>query len=102
MTDFRNRKVLITGAASGIGHLLALRIAARGGRLILWDVDAAHLAAVAAEIVAAGGQAADNAVAGQAETWAKRIVGKFGGGHARENARPCRGVNLRQPGEAYS
>jgi all-trans-retinol dehydrogenase (NAD+) len=58
MTDFRNRKVLITGAASGIGHLLALRIAARGGRLILWDVDAAHLAAVAAEIVAAGGQAA--------------------------------------------
>ena len=57
MTDFRNRKVLITGAASGIGHLLALRIAARGGRLILWDVDAAHLAAVAAEIVATGGQA---------------------------------------------
>ena len=57
MTDFRNRKVLITGAASGIGRLLALRIAARGGRLILWDMDAAHLAAAAAEIVAAGGQA---------------------------------------------
>lgn len=58
MTDFRNRKVLITGAASGIGRLLALRIAARGGRLILWDPDAAHLAAVADEIAAAGGQIA--------------------------------------------
>lgn len=57
MTDFKNRKVLITGAASGIGHLLALRIAAKGGRLILWDVDEAHLAGVAAEIAAAGGQA---------------------------------------------
>ncbi|MDT3736011.1 MAG: SDR family oxidoreductase [Denitratisoma sp.] len=57
MSEFLNRRVLITGAASGIGHLLALRIAARGGRLILWDVDAAHLAAVAGEIAAAGGQA---------------------------------------------
>ena len=57
MTDFNNRRVLITGAASGIGHLLALRIAAKGGRLILWDVDEAHLAGVAAEIAAAGGQA---------------------------------------------
>ncbi len=57
MTDFRNRKVLITGAASGIGRLMALKIAGKGGRLILWDVDAAHLDAVAAEIAAAGGQA---------------------------------------------
>ena len=57
MTDFKNRNVLITGAASGIGRLLALRIAAKGGRLILWDVDEAHLAAVTAEIAAAGGRA---------------------------------------------
>jgi all-trans-retinol dehydrogenase (NAD+) len=57
MTDFRNRRVLITGAASGIGRLMALAIAAKGGRLILWDVDVAHLDAVAVEIAAAGGQA---------------------------------------------
>ncbi len=49
--------MLITGAASGIGRLMALAIAAKGGRLILWDVDESHLAAVAAEIAAAGGQA---------------------------------------------
>ncbi|MBE7459411.1 MAG: SDR family oxidoreductase [Zoogloeaceae bacterium] len=58
MSEFQSRRVLITGAASGIGRLMALRIAARGGRVILWDVDEAHLAAVAAEIAAAGGQAA--------------------------------------------
>ena len=57
MSEFLNRRVLITGAASGIGRLMALRIAAKSGRLILWDVDEAHLAAVAAEIAAAGGQA---------------------------------------------
>lgn len=57
MSEFQNRRVLITGAASGIGRLMALRIAARGGRVILWDVDEAHLSAVAAEIAVAGGQA---------------------------------------------
>lgn len=61
MTVFNGRNVLITGAASGIGRLMALRIAAKGGRLILWDVDEPGLAAVAAEIVAAGGQAATQA-----------------------------------------
>lgn len=58
MSGLENRNVLITGAANGIGRLMALRIAARGGRLILWDVDAAVLEGVAGEIAAAGGQAA--------------------------------------------
>ena len=43
MTDFRDRKVLVTGAGNGIGLLMAERIAMRGGRLILWDVDAVAL-----------------------------------------------------------
>jgi all-trans-retinol dehydrogenase (NAD+) len=58
MTDFSERSVLVTGAASGIGRLVAQKIAARGGRLILWDVDAANLARVQAELRAAGGTAA--------------------------------------------
>ncbi|MBV6409525.1 MAG: SDR family oxidoreductase [Burkholderiales bacterium] len=57
MTTIRGSRVLITGAANGIGRLMALRIAQKGGRVVLWDVDEAHLVAVAAEIAAAGGQA---------------------------------------------
>lgn len=50
MSDFRDRNVLITGAASGLGLLMARRIATDGGRLILWDVNEAALAAVAREL----------------------------------------------------
>jgi len=39
MTDFTGKNVLITGAASGIGRLMATKIAALGGHLILWDVN---------------------------------------------------------------
>jgi all-trans-retinol dehydrogenase (NAD+) len=50
MSDFRERNVLITGAASGLGLLMAKRIAADGGHLILWDVNEAALAAAAREL----------------------------------------------------
>jgi all-trans-retinol dehydrogenase (NAD+) len=40
----------VTGAASGIGRLMALKIATRGGRLILWDVNQPGLDALAAEL----------------------------------------------------
>lgn len=39
MTDFANKTVLITGCASGIGRLMAHKIAARGGSVIMWDVN---------------------------------------------------------------
>lgn len=39
MTDFRGAHVLITGAASGLGRLMALEAAARGARLSLLDRD---------------------------------------------------------------
>jgi NAD(P)-dependent dehydrogenase (short-subunit alcohol dehydrogenase family) len=39
---------LITGAASGLGRALALNLARRGERLVLWDRDAEGLAQVAA------------------------------------------------------
>ncbi len=50
MTDFNGKNVLITGAASGIGRLMAVRIAALGGRLILWDVNQQGLETLAAEL----------------------------------------------------
>ena len=57
MTDFRDAHVLITGAAGGIGRLLALGAAARGARTTLLDLDEAGLFAVRAEIAQAGGEA---------------------------------------------
>jgi all-trans-retinol dehydrogenase (NAD+) len=58
MGDLRDKTVLITGAASGLGRLLAHKMAARGARLVLWDVDAQGLERVRAELVAAGRTAA--------------------------------------------
>ena len=51
------RRAFITGAASGLGRALALRLGAAGWRLGLNDLDAAGLDAVAAAILATGGAA---------------------------------------------
>lgn len=50
MQPFQDRNVLVTGAASGIGRLLARRFHAAGARVIAWDVDEAGLASLAAEL----------------------------------------------------
>jgi NAD(P)-dependent dehydrogenase (short-subunit alcohol dehydrogenase family) len=50
------RRVLISGAASGIGRACALRIAADGAAVVLLDRDADACEAVRATIVAAGGR----------------------------------------------
>lgn len=43
MTDLKDSRVLITGAASGIGWLMAQRFAREGARLALWDINQAGL-----------------------------------------------------------
>jgi all-trans-retinol dehydrogenase (NAD+) len=58
MTEVTGRTVLVTGAASGIGRLLALLLAARDARMVLWDVDGEALDLVAKEVRGAGGRAA--------------------------------------------
>jgi all-trans-retinol dehydrogenase (NAD+) len=58
MTQFFDAHVLITGAASGIGLLLARGAAARGARVTLLDLDEAGLLAARAEIRREGGDAA--------------------------------------------
>ncbi|MGE3443532.1 MAG: SDR family oxidoreductase [Acidimicrobiia bacterium] len=50
MTELRGATVLVTGGASGIGRLVALSCAAKGSRIVLWDIDAPALDAVADEI----------------------------------------------------
>ena len=54
MSDFAGRRVLITGAASGLGLLMARKMAAGGAHLILWDVNRAGLEAACRELEAAG------------------------------------------------
>ncbi|MET9285434.1 SDR family oxidoreductase [Nocardia beijingensis] len=54
-TTVRDAKVLVTGAASGIGRATALAAAAQGARLVLTDINADGLDATVADIRAAGG-----------------------------------------------
>jgi all-trans-retinol dehydrogenase (NAD+) len=57
MTDFRGAHVLITGAASGLGRLMALDAVRRKARVTLLDRDAGGLGLVCEEIHAQGGDA---------------------------------------------
>lgn len=54
MTTINNKHVLVTGGASGLGRLLALRCAELGAAVTIWDLDAAGAEAVAAEAKAGG------------------------------------------------
>jgi len=54
MRTLKDKFVVITGAASGIGEALALACAARGARLLLADIDAAGLDRVKLEVEALG------------------------------------------------
>lgn len=54
MTAIKSRRALVTGAASGIGRLLATQLANAGASLVLWDVDTVGLKQVQAELTGAG------------------------------------------------
>ncbi len=57
MSALVGKVILITGAGRGSGRELALSLGARGAILVLNDISPVNVDAVAAEIVAAGGQA---------------------------------------------
>ncbi|XP_059483721.1 epidermal retinol dehydrogenase 2-like [Neocloeon triangulifer] len=55
--SLKDENILITGAGHGIGRELALQLAGLGGRLALWDIDAARCEETAKEVRAKGGRA---------------------------------------------
>ena len=57
MKRAQDKVVIITGGASGIGRVSALRFAAEGATVIIWDIDAAKAEATRGEIEAQGGRA---------------------------------------------
>lgn len=57
MTRLQGKTAIVTGAASGIGRAVALRFAAEGAWVALFDVNVEGLAQTHAMISAAGGQA---------------------------------------------
>jgi len=77
---FDNRCAVITGGAGGLGKAAAARIIAEGGKVVLWDLNAEALEAVATEVGAAGFVALDvsklEEVSAAAKTSAE-ILGKI-------------------------
>lgn len=56
-TNLKNKAVLLTGAAKGIGQETAIAFAREGARLVLLDIDTAGLAETADKVRDAGGEA---------------------------------------------
>ena len=59
LTSYAGQVVMITGAASGFGELLARELAAMGARLVLGDRNHEGLQRVASELQAAGAEVVD-------------------------------------------
>jgi len=81
-TGLRDKVVIVTGAAAGIGRATALRFAAEGCRVAAWDVSDKDEAALLAAIAAAGGSGSfrkvDVSNAPSVEAAVAEVVARFG------------------------
>jgi len=79
----KDRKAVVTGAGSGIGRVIALRLSAEGAAIGIVDIDLEAAKSVAGEIEAAGGRAVAHALdvadAEAVGTTMKLVVEELGG-----------------------
>lgn len=83
MTAIADRHVVVTGGASGIGRLMAVRLASLGGRITIWDIHPQRLESVVAELGAIPGSQARGFlcnVADRAEVYARAAETTAAGG----------------------
>jgi 3-oxoacyl-[acyl-carrier protein] reductase len=82
-TGLRNKVVVVTGGAAGIGRAVAARFAREGAKVAVWDVQDAAGEATAREMVAAGADArfqrVDVTSADAVEGALAALVGEWGG-----------------------
>ena len=83
MRRLEGKRAVVTGAGSGIGRAIAMRLADEGARVVLADVDERAAEAVAKEVGDAGGEAlaqkTDVTKAADVEALVRRAVDAWGG-----------------------
>ncbi len=85
MGYFSGKRILITGAGSGLGRRMALGMAREGGFIIAWDIDAHALEKILAELKLASGRdhlgmacdVSDSQAVGQAAETVKTEAGRL-------------------------
>ncbi len=81
MSKFKNKTVLITGGASGIGEIMARLFLERKARVFIWDIDSENLAKVCTRYAALGeisGAVVDVSELPQIEKAASTLLHKYG------------------------